>query len=260
MNTDASRTWQARPGRTGDLAGLQGLDGHDGHGAPPAADGDTWWVAVATDGPWAGRVAAALRLRRHIGHPVPQAWFRLGWAVHASAELGLYRRQRTLLLVHDLTGADELGGFAVAPGLAPDDAVDAWEALLQVALQALQEGATAGREPQPCIAQLPGTRDEGGRSPVWQGLGRHFHAQDLDAARRQHGPEWACHVASLLPRHLLYASLLPAAAQAALGQPAAAAAPLRQALLRAGFGPRDRVGIVDGGPVLERWPPPSASD
>lgn len=246
MNAAASLRWTVQPADAADLAGLHGLDGF-GPGAPQA--GDRTWVARAQPG---GPPLATLRLRRGIGQPVPQAWFRLGWAVHAAAELQLYLRQRTLLLGNDLTGAHELTGFAAAADLGGDRAADAWAALLDSALEGL--GDDGGGEPRPCIAQLPGLRDAVGRSPVWQGLGRHFHAQDLEAARRQHGPDWERHVAMMLPRHPVYVSLLPAAAQAALGQAAPAAEPLRQALLQAGFGWREHVGIVDGGPVLERWP------
>lgn len=231
----------------GDTAALDGLIDFDGFEPPPPADGETTWVALAD-----GRAQATLRLRHAIGHPVPRAWFRLGWAVHAAAELGLYRRQRTLLLVHDLTGADELGGFGLAPGLPPGAARAAWQALVQAAVAERQAATPAAAEP--LVAELPGLRDGLHRSPVWQGLGRHFHAQALDAARRQHGPGWAQHVAALMPRHVLYAALLDTPAQQALGALRATAEPLAAALREAGFGPRDHVALTDGGPVFERWP------
>ena len=247
--------WQARPATTADadaMAAWVDLNDPAVPWAPRGAEPAAVWVAVPSSGPTARQPAAALCLRRNVGHPVPQAWFRLGWAVHASAELGLYRRQRTMLLGHDLTGADELTGWARSPALPAEDAGPAWAALLAAVLPVL--AAPGGPEPQPCIATLPGVRDGSGRSPVWQGLGRHFHAQDLDAARAQHGADWARHVAPLLPRHVLYASLLPQAAQVALGQARPDVQPLQQALREAGFEWRGHVGIVDGGPVLERWP------
>ncbi len=247
MSPIAQPEWVVQAAQAGELAGLCGLDGVD---PPEPGAGERIWVVRSQP---AGVALATLRLRRCGECPVPQAWFRLGWAMHSAAELQLNRRQRTLLLGHDLTGADELTGFAASSDLTADEAVAAWGALVAAATGA-QEQAPAP-EPRPCIAQLPGQRDAAGRSPVWQGLGRHFHAQDLDDARRQHGRDWERHVAPLLPRHQVYASLLPAPTQLALGQPAAAAEPLRQALLSAGFGWREHIGIVDGGPVLERWPP-----
>ena len=250
----APHGWRVRGATEADLAGLRTPD----TGLPPGwSASDTAWVALPP-GQEQGRPLAGLRLRRRIGDPVPQAWFRLGWAVHASAELGLYRRQRTLMLGNDLCGADELDGWALAPELAAADAGAAWAALVGCALAArsapgepLQPGsqeACAGA-PRPCIATLPGWRDTTGVSPVWQGLGRHFVPAAIDACADR-----AAELAPLMPCQLLYAALLPEAAQAALGRCAPQAEPLREVLCGAGFGWRDHVGIVDGAPVLERWP------
>lgn len=251
--TPGAQPWQARPAGPDDLAGLCGLDFPE---LPPVAPGEVVWVAGPTGAEGAPVPAlATLRLRRRIGRPVPRAWFRLGWAVHAASELGLYRRQRTLLLGHDLTGADELTGFGLAPSLPAAEAGPAWAALVAAAVQALapDQADGDGGEPAPCIAELPGMREADGGSPVWHGLGRHFHGQALEALRRQHGAEGLHHLAGLMPRQVVYAALLPAATQAAFGQVAAAALPLRQALQAQGFGARDHVAITDGGAVLERW-------
>ncbi len=246
----STAAWHARPATAADADALAAL--RDLHGAPlpPLAESEATWVASAEAG---APPVATLRLRRHIGQPVPRGWFRLGWAVHASAELGLYRRQRTLLLGHDLTGADELCGFGCAATLPAAEAGPAWTALVQAAMQARQP-ATAGQEAAPCIAELPGPSDAEGAAPVWQALGRHFHGQDLHTLRRQLGSEGLHHLAALMPRHVVYASLLPAAAQAAFGQVHRAALPLKAALLQAGFGAREHITVTDGGPVLECWP------
>jgi arginine N-succinyltransferase len=247
----AAGRWRVRPATGADLAGLPMLGCADRAEPAPAPAGEAW-VALH-DGPGEPRPMASVALRRRIGYPVPRAWFRLGWAVHASAELGLYRRQRTLMLGHDLCGADELGGWALAPELPAAAAGAAWAALVAAALQARR--VTEGAEPsgetaaRPCIAALPGWRDAGGDSPVWQGLGRHFvpPGVDVDAGR-------ADALAPLLPRQLVYAALLPDETREALGRCDTAAEPLREALLAAGFGWREHVEIVDGGPVLECWP------
>jgi arginine/ornithine succinyltransferase subunit-like protein len=233
----------------GDAAALEGLVDFDGFEPPPVAADEAAWVVQAE-----GRALGTLRLRQGIGQPLPRAWFRLGWAVHAAAELGLYRRQRTLLLTHDLTGADELGAFALRPGLAPAAAARMWTALVGAACDEARRRHAASASTPPLLAELPGLRDGLHRSPFWQALGRHFHAQTPDAARRQHGPAWAQHVAALMPRHVLYAAVLAESAQQALGALRPTAEPLAAALREAGFGVRDHVGLVDGGPVFERWP------
>lgn len=240
--------WTTRQANASDLDVL--ATWHDLQGAPlppPQAD-ETVWVAVPTaadHGPAAAPARASLRLRPRIGQPVPRAWFRLGWAVHASDELALYRRQRTLLLCHDLTGADELTGFALAPGQDPAAAGGAWAALVAAAAKPGALGAGPG-----CIAELPGLREPDGHSPVWDAMGRHFCGADLDTLRRQHGATGLHQLATLMPRHLLYAALLPAAAQAALGQVAPAAQALLQALQAAGFVAPGHITTTDGGPVL----------
>ena len=247
--TASKQAWQVRCATAEDLVSLRALDGRE---MPASPAGSNVWVALAA-GRQAGRPLASLHLSLRIGRPQPQAWFRLGWAVHASAELGLYLRQRTLMLGNDLCGADELGGFALSPELAPSQAFGAWSALLAAALSAHQEAQAQALQddeaPRPCIATLPGWRDAAGASPVWLGLGRHFVPPATGAAAHEPAA-----LAPLMPRQLLYAALLPEPAQAALGRCAPQAEPLREALLAAGFGWRERVGVIDGAPVLERWP------
>ena len=215
---------------------------------PTEAPDSVVWLASSVDEP--ARVRACLRLQRRIGLQGLRAWYRLGWAVHAAGELQLFRQLRTLLLGNDWTGADELTGFAIAPDLAEHTAQALWAALGGAALQALaqQPGGVA----RPCVAELPGVLDGQGQSPFWAGLGRHFYPHELAAARQAHGPGFDGDIAALLPRHLLYASFLPAAAQAAMGQPCAAAKPLQAALHELGFRWRDHITVTDGGAVWVR--------
>lgn len=215
----------------------------DAAGTPVAARWPDADLHITATGP--GGTVASLRLRPPIGLQRPRYWYRVGCAVHAAAELQLYRRQTTLLLCNDLTGACELLDLAMAPG-----AEAALQAVLQAALEVVDahpptQGATV-------IAELPGPRDEQGRSPFWQGLGRHFYGGDPREVQRQQGDAWCSHVAALLPRQPLYASFLPEAAQAALAQTPAALQPLRQALEAAGLRWRHHVRIDDAGAVLER--------
>ncbi len=242
------------------LAGLQtwagappppfATDGLEAHEALETPDRPPTQVWVASDADQPDRPLASLRLQRGIGLSRPRAWYRLGWAVHAAAELRLFQRQRTLLLGNDLTGADELTGFAIAPGLPDPDAQALWTALAQAALQAL--ATTPGDRAAPCIAELPGMLDAQGQSPFWLGLGRHFYARDLAAARQAHGLRFDSDVAALLPRQPMYASFLPPAAQAAMGECSGAAQPLQAALHSLGFRCRDHIAVTDGGPVVER--------
>ncbi|MCE2657330.1 MAG: arginine N-succinyltransferase [Rubrivivax sp.] len=230
-----------------------------GGGPSPAFDDPAPRHWLATDAH--GQPLARLSLARRIGWRTPHAWYRLGWAVHSSPELQLFGRQRTLLLGHDLTGADALGGWALAPALreasaeAQEGAQEVWSALLDAAWLAL---AAADTPTAPCIAELPGLADDDGQSPFWRGLGQHFHHHGLAASRQQHGAAFDSLVAELLPRHLVYASFLSPAAQAAMGQCASSALPLRRALQQRGFCWRQHITVTDGGAVME-WEAPDGA-
>jgi arginine N-succinyltransferase len=199
-------------------------------------------------------VLAHLTLRERIGLRTPRWWYHVGCAVHAAPELGLFHRQRTLLLGNDLTGAAELIAIEAAAGAQGRAALDA---LLRQAL------AFAAGDPERfgsrLIAELPGRTDAQGRSPFWLGLGRHFHPGDDRAEAARFGVEaWRGHVAALLPRQPVYASFLAEEAQAAIGACADAARPLLAALEAAGLRLTDHVRIDDGGPVLACPLPPAS--
>lgn len=211
----------------------------------PTATGERLLLATADEQP-----LATLRLVPAIGLVLPRASYHVGCTVHAAAELGLFHRQRTLLLGHDHTGASELADIAW-----PADGVPL--AALAAALRALLQAATAqlatARDTYAArlVVELPGPRDAAGQSPFWQGLGRHFYAGDPAAAAAAHGPAWRSHVAALLPRQPLLVSFLPAAAQAAIGQIGERARVLKEVLEDAGLRYGHHVNLEDGGPILE---------
>ena len=64
-------------------------------------------------------VLAMVRLCPAIGLTLPHASYHVGCTVHAAPELGLFHRQRTLLLGHDHTGASALADIAWAQGDTP---------------------------------------------------------------------------------------------------------------------------------------------
>ena len=101
------------------------------------------------------------------------------------------------------------------------------------------------------IAELPGLRDAQGRSPFWQGLGRHFCALDPADALARHGPDWLADVAALLPRQLFYTAFLPGDAQAAIGTLHPSAQAVHGVLQACGLRWQHQIRIDDGGPVLE---------
>jgi len=211
------------------------------------AEAPEQWLLVAHEG---GAALACLRLRRAIGLDLPRHWYHVGCVVHAAAELGLVHRMHTLQLGNDLTGASELADVAWdRQALDLPGSARVLSHLLGAALQRL-----AGDRPGPTarlIVELPGLRDAQGRSPFWEGLGRHFYDADPVAAALRFGSAWCSHVAALLPRQPVYTSFLCDAAQAAVAQVDPAARVLMDLLWQAGLRYAHHVCIDDGGPVFE---------
>ncbi len=101
------------------------------------------------------------------------------------------------------------------------------------------------------IAELRGRLDADGKSPFWEGLGRHFFVMEYSRADYLTGIGQKAFIAELMPRHPVYATLLPAAARAVIGEVHADSQPARAMLEAEGFRYEGYVDIFDAGPTLE---------
>jgi arginine/ornithine N-succinyltransferase beta subunit len=214
--------------------------------APPAQEPGGWWLCAMDAG---GRLLGALHCLPEQGRSRARRSFHVGRVVHSAPELGLHQVQTTLQLGHDTTGEAELSGLWLA-ACTDDVATEVCDTLLQAALASLGEALTPARW---VTVELPGWQDAQGRSPFWDGLVRHFlpaGSVDRDEGLLRHGPAFGTHLGSMLPRQLIHAAFLPAAAQQALGRCAASHAPWLAALQRAGFADWRHCRIDDGGPLL----------
>lgn len=217
---------------------------------PSGTAGEWWLAAVEPDG---DVPVATLRVRTALGMDRPRYWYRVGCMVHAAADLGRFNHHRTLLLGNDYTGAAELADLAADPlRLDTEQARQAQVMLQVVALQRIRGEVEAGRcSGDTIVAELPGLRDAAGRSPFWQGLGRHFHPVDPDEALARSGAAWRTWVAALMPSQCVYVSMLAEQTQRAIGQVGDDSRVFAEALTASGFRPGRHVRIDDGGPVFE---------
>jgi arginine N-succinyltransferase len=247
----------ARPAIDSDGAALQGLLARgplseQTDRAPTHHDSvaDVVWLVEDRPG---GRPLATARLAATLGLDEPRFFYHVGCVVHAARELRLFQRQRTLLLSNDYTGASELCDVALETEQA---SLPEQRRALDLLLQALLLWIAQHRASyaSTLVLALPGLRDATGGSPFWQGLGQHFYRGDPVQALRSEGRAWKGRIAPLMPRHPLYASFLPPAAQAAIAQPDPIARPLVEALEHEGFRFGHHVDVVDAGPVLEAVP------
>jgi arginine N-succinyltransferase len=101
------------------------------------------------------------------------------------------------------------------------------------------------------IAELRGRLDADGRSPFWEGLGRHFFVMEYSRADYLTGIGQKAFIAELMPRHPVYTTLLPAEARAVIGEVHADSQPARAMLESEGFRYEGYVDIFDAGPTLE---------
>jgi arginine N-succinyltransferase len=185
-------------------------------------------------------VAAAVGLR--------QAWYsyRVGQAVHASQELGIYTQTSTLFLTNDHTGQSELCSLF----LDPDFRRDRNGSLLSKArfLFIAQHRKPFSKR---VIAELRGVSDADGRSPFWESLGRHFFSMDFSRADYLTGIGKKSFVAELMPKHPLYINFLTPEAQAVIGETHDSTKPAARLLAEEGFRYEGHVDIFDAGPTVE---------
>src|SRR6185436_3124003 len=97
------------------------------------------------------------------------------------------------------------------------------------------------------VSELMPPLERDGRSLLWEALGRHFTGLSYQEADRlsRVNKEF---IRTLFPQDPIYASLLPAAAQALIGQVGATSKPVERLLRRIGFKFAQRIDPFDGGP------------
>lgn len=262
-----SRAWVVRPVRAADAAALRALV-VESDGAIEGIDRSTDNVEAAianSERSLRGETAPAQQgclllledLDRHeivgcvglscrIGLEQPFYDYRLGNIVHSSRQLGSYRCLDVLYLCNDLTGSGELHSLYVRRDRRREGAA---RLLLKSAMLfiATRPEAFGPR----LVVELRGNADAAGRSPFWESLGRHFFRVDQRTAEELVAKGRKAFIAELMPKHPVYAALLPADAQQAIGGIHEECLPLTRLLEAEGLRYDSHVDIFDGGRVLE---------
>jgi arginine N-succinyltransferase len=101
------------------------------------------------------------------------------------------------------------------------------------------------------IAEMRGVSNEQGRSPFWEGLGRHFFSIEYGAAEHVVGAGNKSIIAELMPHHPIYTMLLPREAQEVIGKVHPQTAPALRLLEQENFRYQGYIDIFDGGPTVE---------
>jgi arginine N-succinyltransferase len=198
-------------------------------------------VDVAT-----ARVAGISAIEAAIGLAAPWYNYRVHTLVHASQTLGVYTAVPTLFLANDHTGETELASLFLDQQFrhGKSGPLIAKSRLLFIA-------EFADRFAPKVIAELRGQLTPDGRSPFWEGLGRHFFAMEYSTADYLTGLGQKSFIAELMPRHPVYVNLLPASARDVIGAVHNDTLPARAMLEQEGFRYEGYVDIFDAGPTLE---------
>jgi len=192
-----------------------------------------------------GEIVATGMIFARVGVEWPFYSYRITRQSAVSRSLGRAKAQRLLNLVNDFDGETEVGGLFVDPsqrGLALGRSM----ARSRYMFIAKHRSWFADR----VMAELRGYQDALGSSPVWDALGRHFYDMEFEVADRTGAIEGNQFIADLGPRYPIYISMLPMAAQAALGRPHNDGKAAHAMLLAEGFRDDGYVDIFDGGPTL----------
>jgi arginine N-succinyltransferase len=209
---------------------------------------DECYVFVLVDGSagGSGRVVGIAGIEAAVGLREPWYNYHVGTLVHASRTLGVYTVTPTLFLANDHTGHSELCSLFLDQAYRHrhNGALLAKSRLLFIA-------EFAHRFAQKVIAELRGRLEPDGRSPFWEGLGRHFFAMEYSTADYLTGIGQKAFIAELMPKHPVYVNLLPPAAREAIGSVHADTAPARAMLEQEGFRYEGYVDIFDAGPTVE---------
>ena len=213
--------------------------------SPDDASGEETYLFVLEDEE-AGRVVGCSGIAASAGFFDRFYSYRNEFVVHASAALGVSQRMHTLHLCHDLTGATLLTSFYLDP-----DYEDGPAAQLLSRARLLFIRAHAGRFSERIAAESPGITDSTGQSPFWDAVGRRFFGMDYPQAEVIVGGRSKAFIADLMPPSPIYVTLLPEAAQWALGQLHPVGELPFSVLQDEGFDADTYVDIFDGGPTAD---------
>ena len=192
------------------------------------------------------RVVGISAIEAAVGLHEPWYNYHVGTLVHASRALNVYTASPTLFLSNDHTGSTELCSLFLDERyrIGKNGALLAKCRLIFIA----EFGALFASK---VIAELRGRLHDDGRSPFWEGLGRHFFAMEYSTADYLTGIGQKSFIAELMPKHPVYVNLLPSEAREAIGAVHADTAPARALLEQEGFRYEGYVDIFDAGPTLE---------
>lgn len=193
-----------------------------------------------------GEIGGCCAVEAACGLDEPFYNYHVGLTVHASRTLNVYKRVPTLYLSNDLTGTSVLCSLYLSPSFRADGIGH-----LLSKSRFLFIASHRPRFSDKIIAEMRGVSDDTGRSPFWEGLGRHFFNIEYERAEHIVGEGNKACIAELMPTHPIYTTLLPPEAQQVMGRVHPQTEPALRLLEQEGFRYQHYIDIFDGGPTVE---------
>ena len=196
--------------------------------------------------PQDGSIAGVCAIKGAVGLTEPFYNYRIGTLVHCSRELNVFTRMETLYLSNDLTGSTELCSLFLLPEYRVGFNGKWLSKSRFLFIAQFQQLFT-----EKIIAEMRGYQDEGGDSPFYEGLGRHFFKMDFNHVDGLTAIGKKSFIAELMPRQPLYVDYLPPSAVDVIGKVHTSTQPARRLLEQEGMHYEGYVDIFDAGPVLQ---------
>ncbi len=209
---------------------------------PTEPNGEVYMMVLEID----GRVLGTTGVFSAIGLESGFVNYRISKSVHASKQLKKRVVRRLLVPTHDFTGSAEVGMLFLAPD-ARGGGYGKFLARARYLFIALHKALIA----DPVCAEMRGWRGPDGEQPFWEALGKPFFDMEYEAADIANASMGSQFIADMMPRHPIYAALLPEAARKILGKPHDKAMPAFNMLLHEGFAFRGYIDVFDGGPLVD---------
>ena len=211
----------------------------------PARPGPEEYLFVAESG--TGQLVATSAIAARVGGYDPFYTYEVREERVTHAPLGVDRIHRVLHLKTEHKGPTELCGLLVDPAHR-GSGLGRLASLGRLVFMATEPDRFASTT----IAEIRGFQDGEGVSPFWEAVAKTFLApRQFGEADMLTGLGEKDFVADLMPRHPIYADLLPPAVRQIIGEPHPAAMSALHLLHQEGFTPSREVDIFDAGPILE---------
>lgn len=204
---------------------------------------DEFYLLVLEDED-SGRLLGTASLYSRLGARWPFYSYRVNRVTHVSRDLGRSFSTQVLHLVNDFDGASEVGGLFLHP-----DARSGGLGRMLARSRYLFVAQHRERFGDRIVAELRGWIEDD-VSPFWEAVGKPFFGGDFQTADLHNAVHGNQFIIDLMPRYPIYVSMLPPAAQAAIGRPHSGSVPAQAMLVEEGFVQDGYVDIFDAGPTM----------